>query len=91
MHVLEVKVIFLTWYGHSLTLVQGHLDFVIFNILKHLLRNYLAYQSQIAWRYSLEWGNKLNEYMYMEIYMYQGSRSFFDLCPKSLRMKLDLR
>ena len=23
--------------------------------------------------------------------MYQGSRSFFDLCPRSLRMRLDLR
>ena len=32
---------------------------------------------------------KLTEYM--EIYMYQGSRSFFDLCLRSLTMKLDLR
>ena len=27
----------------------------------------------------------------METYMYQRSRSFFDACPRSLRMKLDLR
>ena len=33
--------------------------------------------------------SKLTEYM--EIYMYQRSRSFFDLCLRSLRMKLDLR
>ena len=33
--------------------------------------------------------SKLNEYI--EIYMYQRSRSFFDICPRSLRMKLDLR
>ena len=33
--------------------------------------------------------SKLNEYM--EIYMFQWSRSFFDLCPMSLRMKQDLR
>ena len=32
---------------------------------------------------------KLN--VYVEIYMYYRSRSFFDLCPRSLRMKLDLR
>ena len=33
--------------------------------------------------------SKLNEYM--EIYMYQRSRSFFDLCPMFFRMKMDLR
>ena len=33
--------------------------------------------------------SKLTEYMY--IYMYQRSRSFFVLCIRSLRMKLDLR
>ena len=33
--------------------------------------------------------SKLTEYM--EIYMYQMSRSYFDLCPRSLRRKLDLR
>ena len=33
--------------------------------------------------------NIVNEYM--EIYMYQWSRSFFDLCLRSLRMKLDVR
>ena len=27
----------------------------------------------------------------MELYMYQRSKSFFDLCPRSLRMKQDLR
>ena len=32
---------------------------------------------------------ELNEYM--EICMYQMSRSFFDLCTRSLRMKLGLR
>ena len=32
---------------------------------------------------------KLKEYM--EIYMYQRSRSSFDLCPRSLRMKMYLR
>ena len=32
---------------------------------------------------------KLTEYMAK--YMYQRSRSFFDLCQRSLRMKLDLR
>ena len=33
--------------------------------------------------------SQLNEYM--EIHMCQRSRSFFDLCPRSLRMKLELR
>ena len=33
--------------------------------------------------------NIVNEYM--EIYMYQWSRSFFDLCLRSFRMKLDVR
>ena len=33
--------------------------------------------------------SKLNQYM--EIYMYQRSRSFFDLSPRLLKMKLDLR
>ena len=33
--------------GHSLTLVQGHSNFVDANIFKHLLRNHLANQSQI--------------------------------------------
>ena len=33
--------------------------------------------------------NFLNKYM--DINMYQGSRSFFGLCPRSLKMKLDLR
>ena len=28
---------------------------------------------------------------YMEIYMYQRSRLFFDLCLRSLSMKLDLK
>ena len=28
---------------------------------------------------------------YMKIYMYQEVRSFFDVCPRSLRMILDLR
>ena len=32
--------------------------------------------------------SKLNEHT--EIYMYQRSRSFFDICPRSLRMKLNL-
>ena len=27
----------------------------------------------------------------MEMYMYQRSRSFFDPCPRSLRMKVNLR
>ena len=33
----------------------------------------------------------LHNLMYMEIYMYQGSWSFFDLCTRSLRMKLELK
>ena len=27
----------------------------------------------------------------LKIHMYQRSRSFFDLCPRSIRMELDLR
>ena len=33
--------------------------------------------------------SKLNDYM--ERFKYQRPGSFFDLCPRSLRMKLDLR
>ena len=34
--------------------------------------------------------SKLNEYIEIHVYMYQRSRSFFDLCPRSFSMKLDL-
>ena len=41
--------------------------------------------SEIIEVYGMQVGiyNKLNEYM--ELYMYQRSRSFFDHCPRSLR------
>ena len=41
--------------------------------------------------YDIQFGiySKLNAYI--ELHMYQRSMSFFDLCPRSLRMKMDLR
>ena len=40
--------------------------------------------------YDIEVGIHCELNKYMEIYMYQRTRSFFDLCLRSLRMKLDL-
>ena len=76
--------------GWSLTFLhKGQLWFPV-HLYGKMLKWWITYSETIE-VCGINVGKYCKQKEYMEIYMYQRSRSVFDLCPRSLRMKLDLR